>query len=50
LDIAGQATVTTAVGKTPKAGIDKNLTITIGAGFPAADTYSDTITLTLTNN
>jgi len=50
LGISGQATVTTAAGKTPKAGIDKNLTITIGAGFPAADTYSDTITLTLTNN
>jgi len=50
LDSAGQATVTTAAGKTPKAGIDKNVTITIGAGYPAADTYSDTITLTLTNN
>ncbi len=32
------------------AGINKNLPITIAAGFPAADTYSDTITLTLTNN
>jgi len=50
LGISGQATVTTAAGKTPQAGINKNLTITIGAGFPAADTYSDTITLTLTNN
>jgi len=50
LGISGQATVTTAAGKTPQAGIDKNLTITIGAGFPAADTYSDTITVTLTNN
>jgi spore coat protein U-like protein len=50
LDIAGQATVTNDAVKTPSAGINKNLTITIGAGFPAADTYSDTITLTLTNN
>ncbi len=50
LGITGQATVTTDAAKTPQAGIDKNLTITIGAGFPAADTYSDTITLTLTNN
>ena len=50
LGINGQATVTTAAAKTPQAGIDKNLTITIGAGFPAADSYSDTITLTLTNN
>jgi len=50
LGITGQATVTLDAAKTPQAGIDKNLTITIGAGFPAADTYSDTITLTLTNN
>jgi len=50
LGINGQATVTTAAGKTPGAGVNKNLTITIGAGFPAADTYADTITLTLTNN
>ena len=50
LDIAGQATVTNDALQTPSAGVNKNLTITIGAGFPAADTYSDTITLTLTNN
>jgi len=50
LGISGQATVTTAAARTPQAGVNKNLTITIGAGFPAADTYSDTITVTLTNN
>jgi enoyl-[acyl-carrier-protein] reductase (NADH) len=32
------------------AGVNRNLTITIGAGFPAADTYSDSITATRTNN
>jgi len=50
LGITGQATVTNDALQTPSAGVNKNLTITIGAGFPAADTYSDTITLTLTNN
>src|SRR5258708_26277406 len=48
LGINGQATVTTAARETPGDGVNKTLTVTMGAGFPAAATYSDTRTSTLT--
>ena len=47
--VAGEATITDANDKTSKDGVDKVLSISIPADQnPAADTYSDTLTLTLT--
>jgi hypothetical protein len=45
--VAGSAVVTTASAKTPLAGVTKNLNVTIPAVWVNADTYSDTITLTI---
>ena len=45
--VAGSATVTTASAKTPSAGVTKNLNVTVPAVWVNADTYSDTITLTI---
>lgn len=45
----GQATITDSNSKTTGSGVDKNFTISFSSGFPSADTYSDTITLTLVN-
>jgi len=45
--VGGSATVTTASAKTPLAGVTKNLNVTIPAVWVNADTYSDTITLTI---
>jgi hypothetical protein len=45
--VAGSATVTTASAKTPSAGVTKNLNVTIPAVWVNADTYSDTVTLTI---
>ena len=45
--VAGSATVTTASAKTPSTGVAKNLNVTIPAVWVNADTYSDTITLTI---
>ena len=46
----GSATVTIASGRTPGVGVAKNLNITFAGSFVAADTYSDTLTLTITGN
>lgn len=47
--VSGQAVVTNANDKTSSSGVDKVLSVSVPAGFPSADTYSDTLTLTLTN-
>lgn len=48
LDNTGAAKITDATEKTGGQGIDKPLAISIAAGQnPAADTYSDTLTLTI---
>ncbi|MBI5386755.1 MAG: spore coat protein U domain-containing protein [Verrucomicrobia bacterium] len=47
LNNSGAATVTDASGKTTKSGVDKVLAVTVAAGNPAQDTYSDTLTLTI---
>jgi len=48
--VSGSATVTTATGHTSKTGVAKNIAVTFPASWVAADTYSDTITLTITGN
>jgi hypothetical protein len=45
--VAGSAVVTSANARTPSAGVTKNLNVTIPAVWVNADTYSDTITLTI---
>ena len=45
--IAGSATVTSASARTPSTGLAKNLNVTIPAVWVNADTYNDTITLTV---
>jgi ABC-type sulfate transport system substrate-binding protein len=47
---SGSAIVTSATGRTGTAGVTKNLNITFAGGWLAADTYSDTITLTIAGN
>ena len=44
---SGSATVTTASARTSAAGVDKTLAISYTGTFLNADTYSDTITLTI---
>ncbi len=47
----GKATVTTAGKRTEKDGVNKDLKVTFAANpWIAADTYSDTITLTIATN
>ena len=49
--VAGSAQVTTTGTRTGPAGVDKPLTITFAANpWIAADTYSDTVTLTIAVN
>lgn len=43
----GSATLTTATAPTAQAGVQNALAISTTAGFYAADTYADTLTLTL---
>jgi spore coat protein U-like protein len=45
--VNGQAVVTDANRKTSIFGVNKVMSISIPSGFPAADTYSDTITIIL---
>lgn len=47
LNSAGAGVVTEAAGKTPRDGVSKNLRVTVPAGDHAADSYSDTLVLTL---
>ncbi len=44
---SGVATVTDANAKTTGAGVDKNLVVAIVATYVNADTYTDTLTLTI---
>jgi len=48
--VAGSATVTSVIARTPQAGVAKNLTVTIPAVWVNTDTYSDTVTLTIAAN
>jgi len=43
----GKATVTNVAARTPGAGVDKNLSVTLAAAWVNTDTYSDTLTLTI---
>lgn len=46
--VSGEATVTSTSGRTGSSGVDKSLQITFSANaWIAADTYSDTLTLTI---
>ena len=47
--VAGTKRVTDVNAATVAAGVNKTLQMTFAGGFPSADTYSDTLTLTLTN-
>jgi hypothetical protein len=47
---AGSATVTSATARTVAAGVTKNIAVTFAGGWLAADTYSDTLTLTIAGN
>lgn len=44
---SGSATVTDADSRTPGAGVDKSLAVTIAPQWVNTDTYSDTLTLTI---
>jgi hypothetical protein len=46
----GSATVTSATGRTVSSGVTKNIAVTFAGSWLAADTYSDTITLTIAGN
>ena len=48
--VAGDAVVTSAITRTTGSGVSKNLLVTLSGAFNVADTYSDTLTLTLVNN
>ena len=48
--VAGSAVVTSVTAKTPSTGVTKNLNVTIPAIWVNADTYTDTITLTIAAN
>jgi hypothetical protein len=48
LDASGQAVVTDVVAKTTSAGIDKSVQISYTGAFLSADSYSDTLTFTIT--
>lgn len=47
---AGSATVTSVAARTGSAGVPKNIAVTFAGGWLAADTYSDTLTLTIAGN
>lgn len=48
--VNGSATVTIAGGRTPAVGVNKNLNVTFAGAWLTADTYSDTMTLTIAGN
>src|SRR5438093_1168952 len=48
--VSGESIVTTAVARTGGSGVNKNLQVTLSGAYNVADTYSDTLTLTLVNN
>ena len=45
----GLALLTNANQKTPKEGVSKSISLTITKGFPAADTYTDMLTVSIAN-
>ena len=47
---AGSATVTSVAAHTGAAGVTKNIAVTFAGGWLTADTYSDTLTLTIAGN
>ena len=47
---AGSALVTSTAGRTGAAGVNKNIAVTFAGSWLTADTYSDTITLTIAGN
>jgi len=47
---AGSATVTSVAARTAAAGVAKNIAVTFAGSWLAADTYSDTLTLTIAGN
>jgi len=47
---SGSAIVTTAAARTASTGVAKNITVTLAGSWRAADTYSDTLTLTIAGN
>ena len=48
--VSGSAVVTSVTAKTVSAGVTKNLNVTVPAIWVNADTYTDTITLTIAAN
>jgi len=48
--VSGSAQVTSVAARTGAAGVTKNIAVTFAGGWLAADTYSDTITLTIAGN
>jgi hypothetical protein len=47
---SGSALVTSATGRTGASGVTKNINVTFAGSWLAADTYSDTLTLTIAGN
>jgi hypothetical protein len=47
---SGSAVVTTAAARTGAAGVNKNIAVTFAGSWLTADTYSDTMTLTIAGN
>ena len=48
--VSGSAEVTATTARTPAAGVAKNIAVTFAGSWLAADTYSDTLTLTIAAN
>lgn len=47
---SGSATVTSVAARTGAAGVTKNIAVTFAGSWLTADTYSDTLTLTIAGN
>jgi hypothetical protein len=47
---SGSAVVTSATGRTGAQGVNKNIAVTFAGSWLTADTYSDTLTLTIAGN
>jgi len=47
---SGEAIVSSTSARTTGSGVTKNLQVTLTGAFNVADTYSDTLTLTIANN
>ena len=47
---SGSATVTSVAARTGTTGVAKNIAVTFAGGWLTADTYSDTLTLTIAGN